>query len=176
MLNNDFLVDNLPQCPNCLSRDLSSYEVIEEVMHGNDANLIKLSVSIPAFNCKCCGMDFTDERAEDIRHEAICRHLNVMPPREVRAARGNFSQQEFADLTRLGRASIARWETGTLIQNASNDSYLYLMSFADNVERLRERVNLPNSSVVTNFGRFRKITPAQQDQLRAESEVFDLFI
>ena len=45
----------------------------------------------------------------------------------------------FAEMTRLGEASLARWEKGLLIQNPANDQLLYLLRFPENVERLRAR-------------------------------------
>ena len=42
-------------------------------------------------------------------------------------------------ITRLGAASIARWEAGSLLQNRAYDSLLYLLCFGDNLHRLRRR-------------------------------------
>jgi DNA-binding transcriptional regulator YiaG len=176
MQHDDLLVTALPQCPNCLSRDLVTSEESEEVSHGSGSSLVKVNVLIPVYRCNCCGMGFTDQNAENIKHDALCREMDVMTPREVRAARGNLTQHEFAIITRLGRASIARWESGSIIQSCSNDSYLYLMSFPDNLDRLSERANFVKSPAIESFGRFRKITPSQQEKLRAESETFELFI
>jgi len=53
--------------------------------------------------------------------------------------RYNLTRAEFASLTRFGEASLARWETGQLIQNAANDQLLYLLSIESNVERLQKR-------------------------------------
>jgi DNA-binding transcriptional regulator YiaG len=65
-----------------------------------------------------------------------------MTPREVEAVRTRLrmTRAAFADLTRLGEASLARWEKGLLIQNPANDQLLYLLLFPENVERLRSRV------------------------------------
>jgi len=72
----------------------------------------------------------------------VCRHLGVMTPRDVEAVRTRLrmTRAAFADLTRLGEASLARWEKGLLIQNPANDQLLYLLLFPENVERLRSRV------------------------------------
>ena len=45
----------------------------------------------------------------------------------------------FAELTKFGEATLGRWERGALIQNAANDQFLYLLRFAENVDRLRTR-------------------------------------
>jgi DNA-binding transcriptional regulator YiaG len=70
-----------------------------------------------------------------------------MTPAEVRAVRqkaGSLSRAEFARITRLGEATIGRWERGELIQNAANDQLLYLLTFPENVVRLRDRIEKPN--------------------------------
>ena len=67
---------------------------------------------------------------------------------EIKALREKLglSRTEFARLTRLGEATIARWERGELIQNAGNDSLLRLLQYEDNVRRLRRRAECSNSS------------------------------
>ena len=49
------------------------------------------------------------------------------------------TRSQFAALTRFGDASLGRWERGALVQNGANDQLIYLLGFADNVERLRAR-------------------------------------
>jgi transcriptional regulator with XRE-family HTH domain len=65
----------------------------------------------------------------------------VLTPQEIAniRARHGYSRTDFAKLTLLGAASLARWEKGLLIQNPGNDQLLYLMRFKDNVERLLAR-------------------------------------
>src|SRR5207245_1327293 len=81
--------------------------------------------------------------AEDLRHETVCRHLKVMTPKEVSAVRKKYglNREEFAAVTRIGDASLARWESGQVIQNPANDNFLYLLTFDDSLERLRMRDN-----------------------------------
>jgi DNA-binding transcriptional regulator YiaG len=69
-----------------------------------------------------------------------------MTPREVVAIRTRLGMTRAAlsDLTRLGEASLARWEKGLLIQNAANDQLLYLLRFPENVKRLRSRPTAEN--------------------------------
>jgi transcriptional regulator with XRE-family HTH domain len=65
-----------------------------------------------------------------------------MTPAEIRAIRreaGALSRAQFARITRLGEATIGRWERGELIQNRANDQLLYLLTFPENVTRLRNR-------------------------------------
>jgi hypothetical protein len=65
----------------------------------------------------------------------------VLTPAEIAKVREStgLSRAEFCELTRIGIASLQRWETGSLIQNAANDELLFLMSFSENVNHLRER-------------------------------------
>ena len=87
------------------------------------------------------GFQFTAYVAEQLRHEAVCHHLGLMTPNEVKNLRQKYtySQSEFSRVTRIGEASLSRWETGQLTQNAAYDQLLYLLTFSDNLERLRER-------------------------------------
>ncbi len=64
-----------------------------------------------------------------------------MIPADVAEVRKRYRlrREEFAAKTRLGEASLARWESGQLIQNAAYDNYLYLLTFEENMRRLEER-------------------------------------
>ena len=97
--------------------------------------------------CTECGFEFLDDEAEDIRHAAVCRHLGVMTPAEIQSLRDRLqlTQAEFARITRLGPATVSRWERGESVQNAAYDQYLYLLSFSENVERLKGRA-IPSTS------------------------------
>ena len=115
--------------------------VVEEFAYGTGKDCVQLRAAVPLRTCRDCGFQFTDHHAEGARHEAVCRHLGVMTPREVEAVRTRLgmTRAAFADLSRLGEASLARWEKGLLIQNAANDQLLYLLRFPENVKRLRSR-------------------------------------
>lgn len=54
----------------------------------------------------------------------------------LREKRG-LSQIEFAQITRLGVATLSMWETGKRRQNAANDLYLRLLGYEANFERVR---------------------------------------
>jgi hypothetical protein len=58
------------------------------------------------------------------------------------------SRAEFSRLTRIGEASLGRWEKGLLIQNHAHDQFLYLLKFPENVARLRDRVGSGALAVV----------------------------
>jgi putative zinc finger/helix-turn-helix YgiT family protein len=118
------------RCPQCGGNKLSTAVKAEQFIHGRDAAAVEISARVPVKTCGGCGFEFTDHAAEEIRHEAVCRHFSVMTPKQIRALRNryNYSCEKFAELTGLGVASLRRWESGSLIQTMANDSYLRLLA------------------------------------------------
>ena len=114
---------------------------LDEFEYGAGESAVVLTANVIVFACADCDFEFTGPSAEVARHEAVCRHLGVMTPAEIRDLRGRYglSRLAFASITRLGAASIARWEAGSLLQNRAYDSLLYLLCFEDNLRRLRNR-------------------------------------
>ncbi|WP_445083489.1 type II TA system antitoxin MqsA family protein [Bradyrhizobium sp. TM233] len=94
-----------------------------------NGEVIQLSAMVPVWSCDACGDSFTDSRAEDLRHEAVCHYLGRLTPSELRDLRENnqCSQAEWSRITGLGIASIKRWESGALIQNLAIDKFLRLL-------------------------------------------------
>ena len=129
------------ECPMCEDKNVKTTIEKETFTYGDGAEAVELTVSVPVRTCTSCGFQFTDDIAEEIRHEAVCRYLGVMSPREIQRVRKAYemSRAEFARLTRIGEASLARWESGQLIQNPAYDQFLYLLTFPENVERLKSR-------------------------------------
>ncbi len=129
------------RCAQCGSAEVRTENIQEEFTYGESSEAVQLSAVVPLRRCLQCGFAFIDAAGEDAQHEAICRHLRVMTPREIRALRRRYglTRSQFALVTKLGAATIARWERGELIQNAAYDQFLYLLTFAENLERLRER-------------------------------------
>ena len=82
----------------------------------------------PVRTCSSCGR-YTDDEAEDIRHDEVCRHLGVLTATEIRDLRAKYdlSRAELARISGLGESSIGRWETREIIQNVANDRYLRLL-------------------------------------------------
>ena len=98
-----------------------------------------------------------------MRHEAVCRHLGVLTPKEIIAIRKSYgmSRAVFARLTGIGEASLARWENGLLIQSPAYDRFLFLLTFPENLERLKsrkdgERLSLQHDSSSQNPGQGRR--------------------
>jgi len=63
------------------------------------------------------------------------------------------TRERFAALTGIGTASLARWETGELIQSAGYDKYLRLLAFAGNLERLRHWATEGGSVTISSIVR-----------------------
>ena len=128
-------------CPNCDGTELGVERREQRFLYGKEGEGVELGAIVPVHTCKACGFEFTGEEAEEARHEAVCRHLRLMTPREILAVRKKYemTRAEFAQLSRVGTASLARWETGILVQNGANDQLLYLLQFEENVALLNHR-------------------------------------
>lgn len=129
---------NTPRCANCGSVNVSTSMEADRFTHGVGADAAELSVVVPVRTCSDCGTQFTDEEAERLRHEAVCRHLGLLTPSEIRDVRISYGMRraEFANVTKLGEATLARWESGATLPNAANDRYLRLLRFPENLARL----------------------------------------
>ena len=44
-----------------------------------------------------------------------------------------------ASVTKIGEASLGRWEAGSMIQGLAYDQFLFLLQHAENMERLQQR-------------------------------------
>jgi DNA-binding transcriptional regulator YiaG len=65
------------------------------------------------------------ERLDQAKYET----LGLLSPLEILALRQKFgkSQEQMADLLRIGRKTYCRWENGTFFQTRANDNYLRLV-------------------------------------------------
>jgi len=109
--------------------------------YGPQGDQVTLTASMPVITCEDCGYEYFDERGESARHAAVCRHLGVQTPDEIRKVREETSltRAEFCQATGFGSASLQRWEAGVVVPSASSDRLIFLLRFADNVERLKKR-------------------------------------
>lgn len=128
-------------CFNCGSSKVERAWRRQGFQYGNGESAVELTAEVPVYKCLSCGYEFAGPEAEDARHEAVCRHLGVLTPQEILAIRdqNGLTRAQFAQCTRIGIASLKRWEAGMLVQNAANDELIYLMAFPDNVVRLQKR-------------------------------------
>ncbi|RJP42045.1 MAG: helix-turn-helix domain-containing protein [Phycisphaerales bacterium] len=139
--DSDDAMDTGGGCPKRGGEDLQMTWRREPFVYGEGADAAELCADVPLRTCTSCGHRFLDAAADDAQHEAVCRHLGVHSPAQIRALREKhgLSRAAFAGLTRLGEATIARWERGALIQNAAYDQFLFLLGFDDNIRRLQQR-------------------------------------
>ncbi len=128
-----------PTCPQCDGG-------VETILHqhtfryGSGKSAADIEVMLPVRRCAPCDFEFIDEEGHRLKHEALCRHLGVLTPREIRRIRERhgLSRAAFARVTKLGEASLARWETGIVLQTQANDSYLRLLDRSDAIAKLAE--------------------------------------
>jgi putative zinc finger/helix-turn-helix YgiT family protein len=180
------LLDRLDvSCGQCGSKRLVKSNEDDRFTYGKGEEAVELSVMVPVYSCEQCGFRFTTDTAEDLRHEAICNHLGVLTPNQIRGIRSStgLTREKFASLTGLGTASLARWESGELIQTAGYDRYLRLMAYPDVRERLE--ADLKNHEHVRSVSRdvehddrkhrFKALSAAGlYEKRRIESSIFSL--
>ena len=130
-------------CAVCASGHLTARMEVEEFPYGTEGDPVSLKARVQVFHCQDCRFEFTGHQAEKARHIAVCRHLGVMTPAEIRNLREQYglSRADFASVTRIGEASIGRWEAGALLQSRAYDNYLYLLRYEENFVRLKNRSN-----------------------------------
>lgn len=132
------------RCASCGGEAVLGYDT-QEFNYGPEADGIVLSAEVPVWTCQECGEQTMGEEAEDIMHNAVCAYLGRLNPREVRAIRTTFGmlQEELAELTGYGTASIKRWEAGSQIQSESADKHLRLVRSLGATEA-RKRTRAPS--------------------------------
>ena len=173
------------ECPSCGSKKVSSSTEVEHFKYGDKESEVTLAAQVSVHLCAECGSKFTLEDASELRHEAVCRHLGILTPTEVRAVRERYalSQAEFSEISKIGKASLARWENGLLFQTLANDNLLYLLTFEDNFVRLKDKVLVLRSTPSPNLAenvipfkpKFRAISKGEMERLEREAKAFDLF-
>ena len=139
--------------------------------------MAELTVDVPVRRCEDCDLEYLDDEAERLKHGAVCRHLGVLTPDEIRHIRKGFgmTQAEFAQVTGIGVASLNRWENGLTIQTQAYDRYLRLLTaHPSNIRDLERFTNLVPSlqSEVPSGNRFRVLDVTQN--LLKEQESFKL--
>lgn len=167
------------ECAQCGSSEVDTRYELHRFSYGTGAQAVELEAEVPVRYCSACDFSYLDDEAEDIRHDTVCRHLGVLTPRQIRDLRAsyNLSRTAFARITRLGEATLARWENGIKIQNVAYDCYLRLLFFPDNLARLQAPTAPPSASsdrrsVRSAEGRFRALS--NPESLRDEARHFTL--
>ncbi len=159
-------------CPRCDEPSVVTYRHEHAFNYGSGETAVKLHVELPVRRCTACDFQFLDHEAERIKHYAVCRHLGVLTPGEVRRIREGhgLTRAAFAQLTGLGEATLNRWENGTVIQNPANDRYLRLLGTPTGWSRLARLVG-PDASQETSSSTSRADTPGQFRKLEPTATV-----
>ena len=152
MTHSEPQAESPPHCPTCNVGRLHPKIVTERFPYEDDGKeVMVLAENVPVEVCDNleCKEQLSGPEAARIRHEAICRALGLLTPAEIRAVRErlNLTQAEFARLTRLGEATICRWERGRLLQNPAMDRYLRLIAYGKDNIRLLQRLREPGQEV-----------------------------
>lgn len=150
-------------CPLCGTDEVTTSWKPHVFDYGSGESVAELSVNVPVHSCASCELEFLDEPAEVLKHEAVCKHLGVLTPAEIRRIREShgMSRVSFAQVTGLGEASLNRWENGLNIQTHANDRYLRLLK---NPRTMRELQALtdpqvsPRPAITATGERFRVLT------------------
>ena len=74
-------------CPACESQRVTEKFVMESFEYGSGDDAVPLSIRVPLYKCADCGLEYTDDRAEHLRHSAICNHLSILTPEKIVAIR-----------------------------------------------------------------------------------------
>ena len=168
-------IEGPDSCEMCGTPGLKTELIRNPFIYGVGSDAVELSADIPVHTCASCTVSFTNQAAEVIEHDVVCRHLGVLTPDEIRALRARYSMSRaaFARLTGFGEATVARWERREVIQNASSDRYLRLLSDATTFRRLRTLADPKTSdrhppSVATRASvRFVHLSARRESQYRA---------
>ena len=128
--------------------------------YGSEASAADLTVRLPVRRCDYCDFDYLDDEGERIKHEAVCRHLGVLTPAEVRGIRRRhrMSRAAFAKVTGIGEASLSRWENGINVQTPANDRYLRLLAHPGVLAQLQGLVSRPSQEASRSTFRRIEIT------------------
>jgi putative zinc finger/helix-turn-helix YgiT family protein len=145
--------DSQELCIECGGARLIERVREQSFTYGPPGDQVILTTSMPVITCEDCGYEYFDERGEAARHDAVCRHLGVQTPEEIRKVREGtgLTRAEFCELTGFGSASLQRWEGGVVVPNASNDRLIFLLRYADNFERLRRRAAAISQGVLPHM-------------------------
>lgn len=125
-------------CPDCGGHEVSTILHHDAFDYGSGDAKATLHTQVPVRCCEACNFEYLDHEGQLIRHEAVCRHLGVLTPTDIRRIRERhgLSRAAFAKLTGLGEATLNRWENGAAIQDRAYDHYLRLLESPETLQKL----------------------------------------
>ena len=171
-----------PQCPNCDSTNVENRTTTDKFQYGVGDNAVELTATIPISHCRACGLEYSGEDAERIRHEVICEHLQLLSPNRIAEVRTSYgvSRAKFAEISRIGMATLSRWENGEILQNAAMDMYMRLLARRDIYDLVASRAVFTRVETlgvtraqVPTFRALESRGQIEQTRLRAAAQRFD---
>lgn len=144
---------NMPTCFECDAPTSTEWRR-HTFTYGFGSAAVELTVNLPVRTCGSCGFESLDHEAETLKHEAVCTHLGVLSPKEIRGIRRRhgMSRAAFAQVTGLDEATLDRWENGIMIQTLANDRYLRLLASPATMQRLKSFGSAEQSSSSVSTG------------------------
>lgn len=143
------------ECISCGSSEIQTRsENVYFPYRKSNSEMVELRAEVPVRKCTECEFEYTDSDADDARHTAVCNYLGVLTPSEIIELRKRYgmTRARFAEASTIGEASLARWETGEIIQNTAYDKYLRLLSISENLDRVLGRT-APQQAKATSHAR-----------------------
>lgn len=64
-----------PECPQCGTGGVRTSQHRHTFTYGSGESAVELTVDVPLLCCASCGFEYLDEEAEQLKHEAVCRHF-----------------------------------------------------------------------------------------------------
>ena len=116
-------------CPDCEGHSFTTVLHNDEFKYGAGDSAVTLRAQVPVHCCASCDFEFLGREGRLIKHEAVCRHLDLLTPTEIRSIREShgMSRTAYAEVTGFGEATLNRWENGAMIQNREDNHYLRLL-------------------------------------------------
>ncbi|WP_340108453.1 type II TA system antitoxin MqsA family protein [Pikeienuella sp. HZG-20] len=113
-------------CVMCGAASIERRIETQQFIYADSRRDVLLTADVPVEYCRACGEVLLGEEGEIARHEAVCNYLGRLSPSEIKAIRRGLqlTQKALAAKINAGLASVKRWETGAVVQNASMDSLL----------------------------------------------------
>lgn len=114
-------------CPECGKGQMRPFSRSEEFDFDLGGETLKVHVeNVPVRMCDQCGEVMSGPAAAKARHNALCRAAGFLTPAEYKLIREglDWTQQDLADLTGFGIATVSRAERGLLLPNRSYNTVL----------------------------------------------------